>query len=169
MSYSRELEVSKAELKKAEARLQGSTGEEREKAIFVINTWMDRIDRYKKKSETRGLSSADKLRIATIVKDINNIIRKHFKQEKSNVEVSEKAVEYCLIYGFSPVESWERWKKARTDAGWTYGPYNQEKKTHPNLIENYNLLPFEERVKDYTFYAAVEAACRILEIERRLF
>ena len=128
------LEESKEQLKKANERLSGAKSvEETEKAILVKNTWLKMVNRIEldNKENTRGLSENDKLRIAIIAKDINNVFRKHFQQEKSEMAVSAKAIENCLIHDFNPVASWKRWKKARTEAGWKEGPYNQKEKKTP--------------------------------------
>ena len=163
------LEESKKQLNKANDRLQGLDGDELEKAILVKNTWIKVLEKLAYKPKARGISERDMLFIAEIAKDINNTIRKVFQQEASNVPVSKEAIENRLIYQLDPQQSWKRWKKARLEAGWKLGPYDQEKKTHPNLIEDYNLLPFSEKVKDYTFFAVVETARRILAKERTLF
>lgn len=100
-----------------------------------------------------------------VAKNVNNVFRKYFGQEESKVEFSQESIAKCVSKVliakekgvFDPKKSWESWKEERRSQGWTHGEYDQEKKTHPNLIENYEDLPFEEKVKDYTFHAVILA------------
>ena len=103
---------------------------------------------------------------AKIAKDINNKLRAFLGQEKSNVDVDARALftvlfQHGMQYPLDPKASWERWKKHRSMAGWTYSPtYNQELKQHPNLVDNYDQLPFGEKVKDFTYWAVVNATLK---------
>ena len=60
--------------------------------------------------------------------------------------------------GISPRESHENWLKVKRADGWIYGPLkNVDRKEHPCMLA-YDLLPNEQRVKDYLFGAAVRSA-----------
>ncbi len=49
------------------------------------------------------------------------------------------------------------WMKDKTDNGWVYGPVKDaEAKTHPCIVA-FNMLPFEQRMKDTIFCAIVDA------------
>lgn len=102
--------------------------------------------------------------VTSVVHDMNNKLREHFGQKPSPKSVMPPGA--CTLKAvrrpIEPEKSWKRWKSYKKKLGWTHGSYSVRKKTHPNLIKNYDALPFEERVKDYTFWAACYAAHRIL-------
>lgn len=51
----------------------------------------------------------------------------------------------------------EVWMRDKVVDGWTYGVEKDvQRKTHPCLVQ-YDLLPFEQRVKDHVFAAIVTA------------
>lgn len=53
-------------------------------------------------------------------------------------------------------EQHNAWMKDKIVNGWIYGEVkDSDKKTHPCIVA-YNKLPFEQRVKDYTFKAIVK-------------
>jgi hypothetical protein len=57
----------------------------------------------------------------------------------------------------TPQESHEAWLMLKRQEGWTWGPRkNVEMKQHPALLE-YELLPVEQRAKDYLFKAVVDS------------
>jgi hypothetical protein len=57
----------------------------------------------------------------------------------------------------TPSESHGLWLTEKKAAGWTYGPTKDpDKKLHPCILP-YDLLPQEQRVKDYLFAAVVKA------------
>ena len=106
------------------------------------------------------------LLVGEIAKKVNDQLREHFGQKPSPVPVSGKAAQYQYDHNFplDPEASWKRWKKERLEQGWVYGPtYNAENKTHPNLVETYATLPFEEKIKDFTFWASCKAAFAALD------
>lgn len=56
-----------------------------------------------------------------------------------------------------PSESHENWLKEKLAAGWKLGPVkNEEKKEHPCCI-GYEMLPLEQRAKDFIFIGVVRA------------
>lgn len=74
----------------------------------------------------------------------------------------------------NPQENWRIWAQNKTKAGWVWGPIKDaDAKTHPCLVDSYDKVPFEERVKDHIFLSTVRgmatadmaALCRILELE----
>ena len=57
----------------------------------------------------------------------------------------------------SPSASHESWLKQKKEEGWIYGPVkNAEKKEHPCFIP-YDLLPTEQKSKDYLFKQVVHS------------
>lgn len=96
---------------------------------------------------------------AEAVKKANDEVRKLFGQEPSHQEVPVQVVRDVMNNDcpLEPEESWKRWKKSRLEAGWQLGKYDQAKKTHPNLIDKYDDLPFDEKVKDFVFWATIKA------------
>jgi hypothetical protein len=57
----------------------------------------------------------------------------------------------------SPSASHDNWLKEKIDAGWVYGEIKDpEKKTHPCIVR-YDMLPPEQRLKDYMFGHIVAA------------
>ena len=114
-----------------------------------------------------GLFPHDYVTISEIVRLTNNLIRAHYKQEESRVPVTPEVIKAVLdAPRFDPAESHQRWRAARIKAGWKGGAYNQQKKRHPNLkVAGWHDLPFKERVKDWTFFAAVIAAAAALEFK----
>jgi hypothetical protein len=57
----------------------------------------------------------------------------------------------------TPREMHENWVKFKTAAGWTYGPFKDERlKQHPCLMP-YDELPHDQRLKDVLFLAIVRA------------
>jgi hypothetical protein len=57
----------------------------------------------------------------------------------------------------SPSASHENWMSVKAQEGWKYGPVKDPvKKEHP-CFRPYNQLPIEQKLKDYIFYAIVEA------------
>ena len=107
----------------------------------------------------------DYVAIAKIVQIVNNLIREYYKQEESHVPVPPEVIRAVLASPkFDPVASHNRWRAARIKAGWKGGAYNQQKKRHPNLkVAGWHELPFKERVKDWTFFAACLAAAAAME------
>lgn len=60
--------------------------------------------------------------------------------------------------GATPRELFERWAAAKRALGWTQGPVkDQDRKFHPNLVEDYGDLPALQRDKDRVFLAIVTA------------
>lgn len=58
--------------------------------------------------------------------------------------------------GVRPRDMWERWKTTRSLQGWVWGPtLNRSGKEHPNLVDDYDRLPVEERRKDQLFLETV--------------
>lgn len=107
----------------------------------------------------------DKFKLAAIVAhELNDQLRAHFGQGpglKQAESTSGKFIEEAIKdgeYPLNPEASWKRWKEARKAQGWTFDPtYDKEKKKHPNLVENYHSLPEDERIKDYVYWAAINA------------
>ena len=102
--------------------------------------------------------------VAAIAHEMNNKLREHFDQKpspKSCIPPGSSTLK-VVRRKLNPTKSWRDWKKYKLGQGWKMGKYNPRRKTHPNLIMSYASLPFEERVKDYTFWAACYAAHRIL-------
>ena len=98
------------------------------------------------------------LRAARIAKRMNDVVREYHGQKESTRRPSGEAVLACISNKFDPIASWERWKADMYEEGWKYGEeYDESKKTHPNLIDKYDDLPFKEKVKDYVFYASINA------------
>ena len=51
----------------------------------------------------------------------------------------------------------DAWTADKVATGWVYGPVKDaDAKTHPCIVP-YDLLPLEQRIKDYLFVAVVEA------------
>lgn len=57
----------------------------------------------------------------------------------------------------SPEELHGSWMQAYFSMGWTYGPYDRDKKTHPDLVPYADLHDLE-RDKDAVFIALCEIA-----------
>ncbi len=56
----------------------------------------------------------------------------------------------------TPEQSHAAWKAYKEAEGWKYGPVKDaEKKEHPCMVE-YDMLPQEQRVKDYLFKAVID-------------
>jgi hypothetical protein len=58
---------------------------------------------------------------------------------------------FYIRHGSIPTgeELWQNWKRFKAMSGWVYGPEkDEEKKTHPNIVDNYLDLPEVERRKD---------------------
>lgn len=106
------------------------------------------------------------LKVGKIAKEVNDALREFLGQAPSTVPASGKAARALKDEGFplDPEALWKRWKKTRLEEGWVYGPtYNEENKTHPNLVESYAHLHSNEKIKDYVFWAACKAAYAALE------
>lgn len=65
-------------------------------------------------------------------------------------------VKYALEHpSAKPSDSHESWLEEKRITGWKYGPVKDvEKKEHPCFVP-YDLLPVEQKVKDYLFQAVV--------------
>jgi hypothetical protein len=60
----------------------------------------------------------------------------------------------------TPKEVHEGWKKQKIAEGWTYGPVKDEaRKEHHCIVEDYNMLPLAQRVKDNLFRTVVLSLC----------
>lgn len=58
----------------------------------------------------------------------------------------------------SPEDSHESWKAQKIADGWKFGPVkNPDMKEHPCIVENYDMLPSEQRVKDHVYFAIVKS------------
>lgn len=56
----------------------------------------------------------------------------------------------------TPEKSHQLWLDSKLAEGWRYGERkNEETKEHPAMLE-YNVLPIEQRVKDYLFKGVVD-------------
>ena len=125
-----------------------------------------------KSTTTAQVSVGDVCELAaSVAHQLNEVLRAHFGQGpglKQSASVTGTHIQEALKDGVLPLDpkaSWERWKKVRKAQGWTFDPtYDKEKKTHPNLVIDYNSLPERERLKDYTFWAAVNGV--ILGVKR---
>lgn len=113
-------------------------------------------------------------RAAEISHELNLALRAYFGQDDGLAKPSAnlgKVIKEALkdgVYPLDPKASWERWKEMRLAEGWKFDPaYNKEKKTHPNLVIDYSSLPESERIKDYTFWAAVNAVIKAAEKEAK--
>jgi len=61
--------------------------------------------------------------------------------------------------GAPPSASHESWLKEKVDSGWKYGSVkNPDIKEHPCCVP-YDLLPVEQRAKDYIFSSIVREIC----------
>ena len=97
--------------------------------------------------------------IAEISREVNNDIREFYKQERSHQLCPTNVIAKCLGEPLDPVASHKAWREFKIKEGWTGGEYDQEKKTHPNLLgDGWEDLPFSEKVKDFAFYVGVHAA-----------
>ena len=60
--------------------------------------------------------------------------------------------------GATPEQMWESWSEFKRSQGWTWGPEKDpEKKTHPCLVDKYDDLPEDQKIKDVVFLANVRA------------
>ena len=116
----------------------------------------------------QNLEEAAKL-AAKIAHQLNDELREHFGQGPGLKQPDSSSGKFILAalkdgkYPLDPEASWKRWKAVRKEQGWTYDPtYDKEKKTHPNLVENYHTLSFEERVKDYIYWAVINTTIAAL-------
>lgn len=65
-------------------------------------------------------------------------------------------VRRALMKETKPSDMWETWKAHRKENGWTWGPTKSDPfKEHPNLVDDYSLLPEHERRKDELFIETV--------------
>ena len=70
--------------------------------------------------------------------------------------------------GATPRELFGMWAAARRALGWTWGPVRDTaRKTHPNLVDNYDHLPAPQRDKDKTFLAVVTAMTDVTPVLSR--
>lgn len=61
----------------------------------------------------------------------------------------------------TPENSHDAWLQEKFEQGWEYGPVkNPEKKEHPCFMA-YELLPIEQRAKDYIFRGVVHACLKV--------
>ena len=57
----------------------------------------------------------------------------------------------------TPEEMHEGWKEVKLKDGWKYGEVKDaRKKTHPCLVDTYEDLPIEDRIKDELFSSIVK-------------
>lgn len=99
----------------------------------------------------------DKL-IGKVARQVNNILREKFGEVRANIDVPGHVVAAIREKPLDPRASHNAWRKARIDDGWTGGEYDAEKKTHPNLnYPDWDSLPFEQKVKDFTVFAVIKA------------
>ncbi len=71
-----------------------------------------------------------------------------------------------LCGDFGPEASHKSWLEQKLAEGWTYGPVKDPvAKTHPCIV-SFEMLPKEQRAKDYLFRAVVHSMAKVLGIER---
>jgi len=75
------------------------------------------------------------------------------RRRQGLVEAAHKAAIHRWL---SPAEAHSDWVISMTEQGWSYGPYNPDEKTHPNM-QPWENLPVEQRAKDRMFLGIVRA------------
>ena len=91
---------------------------------------------------------------------VNNDIREFLGEGESDILPSEESILWILrSEKLDPRAAHAKWREERLAQGWEYGEeYDAERKLTPNLINGgYDALPEEQRIKDFTFWAAVRA------------
>lgn len=79
-----------------------------------------------------------------------------------SLEHLEQLVLYYLTNKNAVVSSLhEDWSHDQYKKGWTCGPYDEEKKTHPMLVA-FNDLPVEKQVEDLLFMQTVQTLSRLM-------
>lgn len=82
----------------------------------------------------------------------------HAPWDNSDVDQQDLMLEGVMFALTGPREVdelHENWRKKKEDQGWTYGLVkNQERKEHPNM-KDFELLPFEEQMKNALFLSIV--------------
>ena len=104
--------------------------------------------------------------IAKLANEANNDVREYFQQEKTTGEHSpDNVILDAINFKFNPSAAFQAWKASKLHAGWKGGKeLSYSDKTHPNLlIEDYEDLPFQEKVKDFVFLTAVKTAARAIK------
>ena len=121
----------------------------------------------KEAAKNHTLSGKDLAAIGAVCQQVNNYVRKYYRQEESKVPIPAQVVKAVLeSRSFCPRKSHAAWRAARLKAGWKAGAYNQKKKRHPNLkAAGWDDLPFKERVKDWTFYASLMGAAIAIQFK----
>jgi hypothetical protein len=67
-----------------------------------------------------------------------------------------RRVKLHIANSITPEESHHNWMTYKLNDGWKYGPVKDGiKKEHPCLVP-YELLPSEQKAKDYIFIAIIE-------------
>ena len=107
------------------------------------------------------ISDEQAWQICELTKLLNDQIREHFGQPKSDVPMHPYVIRQVIGTPLDPKGKHNKWCKDRIKDGYKAGPYSVEKKTHPNLGIVYDKLPFEEKLKDYVFLTVVET-CRLI-------
>lgn len=108
----------------------------------------------------------DITKIARLCHEVNKALcdasgdlsQKHWEEAKQwQRDSAIKGVEYALDNpNATPEDQHEAWMKDKLAAGWKYGPdKDSENKLHPCIIP-YDGLPFNQRIKDYSFRAIVK-------------
>jgi len=110
--------------------------------------------------EKRGRFVYESARLAAIAVNAPVIPVEWEKRKKSFKDQFLKAIEMECVENRSggPHVAHMNWMDAYRKMGWKYGKeYNEEKKTHPDMV-SYEELPQKERDKDSVFLALCEIA-----------
>ena len=94
----------------------------------------------------------------TYCRQIGDPFKKSWTETTAEMRPSTvSGVEYLLA---NPHAGWKAahlsWVTQKVIDGWTCGPFHEDNKTHPNLVE-YHELSREQQAKDRLFVAIVDA------------
>lgn len=88
--------------------------------------------------------------------------------EEAPEEIKRSAVMGVMAHmmnpELTPEQSHNHWMEVRKVNGWTYGTVKDlEKKTHPCMVP-YEMLPREQKAKDYLFASVVKQSRELLGV-----
>lgn len=72
-----------------------------------------------------------------------------------------KAMKECCATSVTDEQRHEKWLKQHQEAGWTEGEYNEEAKTHPNMLP-WECLPRPVQAKARIFDMCAKAAAELI-------
>ena len=74
-----------------------------------------------------------------------------------------KAMQECCVASETDEERHEKWLKQHQEDGWTEGEYNEEAKTHPNMLP-WECLPRPAQAKARIFDIVAKTAAAVIDL-----